>query len=82
MGCHPLCQSLPQDDFKSADYTLTFHIGLTQRMMWKSNQPPTAREGLESLDAVFRQVERATDTAHHVVEVKTLRLRESLFGRA
>lgn len=81
----PFANLYSQDDFKSADYTLTFHIGLTQRMMWKSNQPPTALEGFESLDAVFRQVEQATDTAHHVVEVQDAQaagvaLRESLIS--
>lgn len=81
----PFTNLYSQDDFKSADYTLTFHIGLTQRMMWKSNQPPTAREGFESLDSVFRQVERATETAHHVVEVQDAQaagvvLRESLIS--
>lgn len=72
-----------QDDFKSADYTLTFHIGLTERMMWKGDQRPAVGEGFEGLDAVFRQMEHATDACHQVVEAQDAQaagvaLRESL----
>lgn len=65
----PFTNLYPQTDFKSADYTLTFHIGLTQRVMWKSDGPPAVREGYEGLDALFRQTEQAMDKAHQVIEV-------------
>jgi len=72
----------PQDDFKSVDVVLSFHIGLTTRVM--ARWEPSARSHeLERLTETWRRWQQAADELNDAKEVEDfqaigMRLRETL----
>lgn len=55
----PLTNIYKQEgEFRSADFTLTYHIGIRERLSWKDDGPPQIRDGYEPLDAVFREMDQ------------------------
>ncbi len=66
----PMTDLYSQDEFKSADYTLTFHIGLTHRVLARAGRLPEDQVRVDLLEGLFRQLEQASEVADQVVEVR------------
>ena len=75
-----------QEDFRSVDYLITFHVGLTTRMM-STRERPEIRPGLEGLASVFTEFEVAERQAEQAIETSEVQgagvaLRETLVSFA
>lgn len=83
----PMTNLYSQEEFKSADYTLTFHIGITQRVLSRAGRIPEDQERVDLLEGLLRQLEQAAEAADQAIEVREAQaagvaLRETLIGLA